>query len=458
VKRLAASAALILLTLLRAGPARAEGPAQTSAVDRELAEAKECYHGARFEETIERLESAVSRLDRERSLEVRRIRLADAYLHLGLAHLALGQRAQAKQSFREMLAVDGETRLDPDIYAPKVVELVEEARAELLAEEPALVESPPGKYTERLRHCHRLLTKALDDPEWIPRDLLLGSECVVLLPQVKKVAFAFGGRYGRGAVVCRAPEGKRWAPPLMVSLAGASFGFQVGGQSADVVMLMRAGADYLLRGKLTLGGDVSAAFGPGAKVATDGLLDAQVLTYARNRGVFAGVSFEGAVLKPDQEGNRAVYGEDVDPRQLVSSLPATLPEAAYRLPATLRKGASARIEARPQEPEASNPGQAEPAEAEAWSEDEAKAEPSDQSAVSAEAAEPTSEDLPPPEPRDPAAGEAAEVAPSGEPAPPVEAVPSEEGKTEPAVPEPGEPPTPEPPPSPEQDKDAATRR
>jgi len=346
------TAAVILLTLLSGGSLRAQSPTPTSAGDAELEEAKRCYRGARFEETIRRLEDAVVQLDRERSLEVRRIHLADAYLHLGLAHLALGQRTQAREAFREMLALDEEIQLDPDIYAPKVLELLEEARAQVRSAEPELVESPPDKFTARLRRCRRLLAEALGDPDWIPRQLLLNSECVVLLPGVKKLAFGVGGRRGKGAVVCHAPEGEGWAPPLMVSIAGASFGAQFGLQSADVVMLMRAGADYLLQGKLTLGGDVSAAFGPGAKVATDGLLDAQILTYARARGVFAGVSFEGAALRPDRDANRAVYGEDVDARALVSSMPEALPEAAYRLTETMREGSLGRIELPPEEPEA----------------------------------------------------------------------------------------------------------
>jgi lipid-binding SYLF domain-containing protein len=313
----------------------------------EIEEAKTLYHDARFEDAISRLENAVRRMDRVRDIEVRRILLADAYLHLGLAHLALDERAQAKECFRDMLWIDRERNLDPEIYAPKVIELLEEVRAEVGADAPTITESPPGKFTERLNSCHKVLMEVLRQPEWIPKQVLRKSECVAVIPSVKKAAFGFGGRYGRGAVVCRTPDGNRWAPPLMISLKGASFGFQFGGQAADLVLLMMGGVDYLLRGKLTLGGDVTVAVGPGATAATDGLLDAQILTYTRTRGIFAGLSLEGSVLRPDHNANRNVYGEDLEPRELVESPRAYIPEAAHRLVDALRLVTAERSDAAP---------------------------------------------------------------------------------------------------------------
>jgi lipid-binding SYLF domain-containing protein len=312
------------------------GDTQAPRAGQEIDEAKALYEEARFEAAIDRLEAAVRRMDRVRDIEVRRILLADAYLHLALAHLAIGERAEAKQSLREMVRIDEERRLDPAIYATKVVDLFEEARGEVVAEAPEIVESPPGKFTQRLRSCDRILTAAAKQPEWIPGNLLRTSECVAVLPNVKKAALGLGFRGGRGAVLCRTSDGNRWAPPLMISLGGASLGLQIGGQAADVVLLMMGGVDYLLGGKLTLGADVAIAAGPERSAGTGGLLDAQILSYARTtRGIFAGLSLEGAVLRPDHDANREVYGDDVEVRRLVESPPRSIPEAAHRLMTTL---------------------------------------------------------------------------------------------------------------------------
>lgn len=302
----------------------------------QLEEAKALYQSARFDAAIVRLEHAVTRMQRLRDLELRRLLLGDAYLHLALAHLALDDRVAARDAMRRMLLADRDRRIDADLYAPKVVTLFDEVKRELDLEVPLYVPSPEDKYTKRLRNCSRVLMRVLEDPGWIPENLMRRTACVAAVPSVKKFALGVGIRGGHGAVVCRGDDG-RWAAPLMISLKGGGGGLQFGGQSTDVVLLLLLrGADYLLKGKLTLGVDATLAAGPGAKAATDGLLDAEVVTYSRTRGIFAGVSFEGAVVRPDHEANRRVYGEEVDPWELVKTSRAPLPEAAYRLVDTVR--------------------------------------------------------------------------------------------------------------------------
>ena len=323
----------IVTAFLTATPAWPEGAQEQR---RELEEAKALYESARFDAAVVRLDNAVRRMDRVRDLELRRILLADAYLHLSLAHLALGDPVAARENMRRMLLVDRDRQLDQELYAPKVVALWESVRSELELDTPQFIPSPDDKYTKRLGNCNKVLLKALENPDWIPANLLGRASCVAVVPGVKKFAFGLGGRYGRGAVVCRSEDSNRWSPPLMISLKGISGGLQFGGQSADIVLLMMRGMDYLLKGKLTLGGDATLAVGPGAKAATDGILDAEILTYAKTRGIFVGISLEGAVVRPDHNANREVYGEAIDPWELVKTPRTPIPEAAYRLLDTVR--------------------------------------------------------------------------------------------------------------------------
>ena len=339
---------VIVAALLTATPAWPQGAQEQR---RELEEAKALYQSARFDAAVVRLENAVRRMDRVRDLELRRILLADAYLHLSLAHLALGDDLAARESMRRMLLVDRDRHLDRELYAPKVVALWEDVRSELELDTPQFIPSPDDKYTKRLDSCNKVLLQALENPDWIPANLLGRATCVAVVPGVKKFAIGFGARYGRGAVVCRSELGQRWAPPLMISLKGISGGFQFGGQSADIVLVMMRGMDYLLKGKLTLGADATIAVGPGAKAATDGILDAEVLTYAKTRGIFAGISLEGATVRPDHNANRKVYGKDVDPWELVKAPRTPIPEAAYRLVDTVRLITSRAPPPRREEPE-----------------------------------------------------------------------------------------------------------
>jgi lipid-binding SYLF domain-containing protein len=186
------------------------------------------------------------------------------------------------------------------------------------------------KEEERLLNCQKVMEELLAGKESIPRDLLDKAECVAVIPSVKKFALGLGGRWGKGAVVCRTTDD--WGPPLMLSLGGGSLGLQIGGQAADYVFLIMnpKGVDYLLRSQFTLGADAAVAAGPVGRTgeaATDIRLKAEILSYSRTRGLFAGISLEGAVVKQDKNANKKIYGEPVDPEGL-------LKRAGYRVPPT----------------------------------------------------------------------------------------------------------------------------
>jgi SH3 domain-containing YSC84-like protein 1 len=191
------------------------------------------------------------------------------------------------------------------------------------------------KETRRLDACREVLEELLGGAERIPRDLLDKAECVAVIPSAKKLALGFGGRWGKGAVVCRSRDGRGpWSPPLMISLGGGSFGLQIGGQEADYVFLVMnpKGIDYLMRSQFTLGADAAVAAGPVGRTGsagTDLRMRAEILSYSRTRGLFAGLSLEGSVVKQDRDGNENVYGERVDAKRL-------LLEGAYPVPAAAR--------------------------------------------------------------------------------------------------------------------------
>ena len=186
----------------------------------------------------------------------------------------------------------------------------------------------------RLEACREVTEEFLGMKENIPRSLIDKAECVAVFPSVKKFAFGFGGRYGKGAVSCRTEEGKgAWGPPLMVSLGGGSFGLQIGGQAADLVFLVMnpKGMDYLLKSQFTLGAEASVSAGPVGRTGaadTDLRKQAEILSYSRTRGLFAGLSLEGAVVKQDKDGNLHLYGEDVNPRELLLLWGQPMPAAA----------------------------------------------------------------------------------------------------------------------------------
>jgi len=227
------------------------------------------------------------------------------------------------------------------------------ARAVALLAALALV--PPGaaraqtKERQRLAACEEVLTELLAGKEGIPRDLLDKAECVAVVPSAKKFALGFGGRYGKGAVSCRGSRG--WGAPLMITIGGGSFGLQIGGQAADYVFLIMnpKGIDYLMRSKFTLGADAAIAAGPVGRTGsadTDLRMKAEILSYSRTRGLFAGISLEGAVVKQDEDANEHVYGERVDPRRLLVDSAYPAPAYAQGLRQVLQNASPGRGEAR----------------------------------------------------------------------------------------------------------------
>jgi lipid-binding SYLF domain-containing protein len=215
----------------------------------------------------------------------------------------------------------------------------------LLAAQPLAAQV---KETNRLEACREVLREVMDMPEGIPRDLLAKAECVVVIPSTKKFALGFGGRFGKGAAVCRTGGGGPWGPPLMVSIGGGSIGAQIGGEAVDLVFLVMnsKGMEHLLKSQFTLGADASVAAGPkgrNAEAATDLQLHAEILTYSRSRGLFAGLALDGAVLKQDQDANERVYGETVSPRELLFSPGQAIPPAGKGLVEALREISPKRV-------------------------------------------------------------------------------------------------------------------
>jgi SH3 domain-containing YSC84-like protein 1 len=198
------------------------------------------------------------------------------------------------------------------------------------------------KGDDRLRNCGTVLKEILDVPDDIPQDLLDKADCIVVFPSVLKAAFIVGGSYGRGAMSCRKGEDFRgpWGAPTMMALEGGSFGFQIGGQATDFVLLVmnESGARGILASKVKLGGDISVAAGPvgrDASADTDATLRSEILSYSRARGLFAGVSLEGSTIRPDNGDNARVYGRKIPGRDIVLSGEVPVPPAAQQLISTL---------------------------------------------------------------------------------------------------------------------------
>ena len=214
------------------------------------------------------------------------------------------------------------------------------AVAPLLAE----VASASGqtKDEDRLRNSGTVLKEILDVPDSIPQGLLDKADCVVVFPSVLKAAFIVGGSYGRGAMSCRQGDDFKgtWGAPTMMALEGGSFGFQIGGEATDFVLLVmnERGARGILASKVKLGGDASVAAGPvgrDASADTDATLRAEILSYSRARGLFAGVSLEGSTIRPDNGDNRRVYGRKIPAKEIVLSGTVAVPPAAEQLISTL---------------------------------------------------------------------------------------------------------------------------
>ncbi len=201
-----------------------------------------------------------------------------------------------------------------------------------------------SKEESRLEECGEVLKEVLNVPEDIPQDLLDRAECVIVIPSTKKGAFIVGAEYGRGAMSCRtgAHWTGPWGPPTMMALEGGSFGFQIGGQATDFVILVMnpRGANSLLSSKVKLGVDLSAAAGPkgrDAQANTDVYMRAEMLTYSRAQGLFAGVSLEGSTLRPDGDANERIYGRKVDPKDIVHGDAVQAPPSAKLMVDVLNK-------------------------------------------------------------------------------------------------------------------------
>jgi len=197
---------------------------------------------------------------------------------------------------------------------------------------------------DRLQNCARMLEEILNVADAIPQELLGKAECVVVIPSVKKFATGFGGSYGRGAMVCRTGEKFTgpWGPPAMYRLEGGNIGFQLGGQATDFLLLVMnpKGANSLLERKVKLGADAAAVAGPkgrAAMAATDAYMRAEILSYPRSRGLFAGVSLEGSTLRPDTKANEKIYGRKITAREIVIDAGVPVPAAGRSLADLLQK-------------------------------------------------------------------------------------------------------------------------
>jgi lipid-binding SYLF domain-containing protein len=196
----------------------------------------------------------------------------------------------------------------------------------------------------RLENAGTVIQEILDVPDDIPQDLLDKARCVVVLPSVVKAAFVVGGSYGRGTMVCRTGKDFTgpWGAPAMYALEGGSVGFQIGGEATDFVILVmnNRGVDSLLHSKVKLGADASIAAGPKGRTAsadTDAYLRAEMLSYSRARGVFAGVSLEGSTLRPDEDANRRLYGKDASAATIITEPKFEAPESGKTLVHRLQK-------------------------------------------------------------------------------------------------------------------------
>jgi lipid-binding SYLF domain-containing protein len=197
--------------------------------------------------------------------------------------------------------------------------------------------------TERLKSADAVLTEIMQTSDKaIPQDLLGKAACIVIVPGLKKGAFIVGGKFGRGFLLCRSASGSGWSAPGAITVEGGSFGFQIGGEETDAIMLVmnERGAKKLMASKFTLGGDASAAAGPVGRTSsaeTDLQMNAQILTYSRARGVFAGISLNGATLRPDKDTNKELYGSNLTNQEIVLENKAKAPAAAAELRSHLSK-------------------------------------------------------------------------------------------------------------------------
>ena len=203
-----------------------------------------------------------------------------------------------------------------------------------------------NKEQERLANCGVVMQEVINVPDNIPQELLEKAECVIVIPSVRKLAFGVGASYGRGAMVCRTGEKFRgpWGAPAMFALEGGSVGFQIGGEATDLILLVMndRGMESILSSKVKLGADASVAGGPKGRDAsadTDAWMRAEILSYSRSRGVFAGISLEGSTLRPDDEASEQVYGHAIKAKDIVTGGHTSVPDSGRHLVNVLQKSA-----------------------------------------------------------------------------------------------------------------------
>jgi len=207
-----------------------------------------------------------------------------------------------------------------------------------------------SKESERVENAGKVMQEILNVPDDIPQSLLNKADCVIVLPSVVKFAIGIGGNYGRGVMTCRSKDFKgRWGAPTMMAVEGGSFGIQLGGQATDFVLLVMndRGANGILTGKVKLGADAAAAAGPkgrDAAAATDVTMRAEILSYSRSRGLFAGVSLEGSTLRPDGGANKSLYHKEVPAKDIVLRGAVPVPPSARLLLTTLQKASPKRTD------------------------------------------------------------------------------------------------------------------
>src|SRR5215469_8667389 len=201
-----------------------------------------------------------------------------------------------------------------------------------------------SREARRLEACGQVFKEIMDIPDGIPKDLLNKAECVIVIPSTLKFAFGVGGDFGRGAITCRTGQHFTgpWSAPALFALEGANIGFQLGGQATDFVLLVMnpRGANSILGSKVKLGADASAAAGPKGRTAaadTDIVMRAEVLTYSRSRGLFAGISLEGSTLRSDGSANRKLYGHSLSAKEIVREGKVGIPASGHELVALLDK-------------------------------------------------------------------------------------------------------------------------
>jgi lipid-binding SYLF domain-containing protein len=205
---------------------------------------------------------------------------------------------------------------------------------------PVVQAQAPEHLVHRIENAHAVLHELMNTPDkGIPLDIASSAQCVIVVPSFKKGAFVFGGEYGQGVASCRTPKG--WSAPVFVQMAGASFGFQIGGQSTDLVLIGRShrSLDHLLKDKVKLGGDASVAAGPvgrSAQASTTELANAEFLTYSRNKGLFAGIDLQGDEVNQNKKDTTEFYGKDI-PFQTVLSGSVPTPAAAAHFVATVNE-------------------------------------------------------------------------------------------------------------------------